>query len=91
MFRSGVGSVFEVVISDEKLHGFDLSEYEDNILSYKKNGRYVVNPNKIHPIIPEIKLPNTLMGLLISRLLFIRYHKLNNIVRTDIKDPNAKQ
>lgn len=91
MFRSRVSSVFEGVPYDEKSHDFDLSEYEDNTLDYKKNGRYVVNPNKIHPIIPEIKLPNTLMGLLISRLLFIRYHKLNNIVRTDIKDPNAKQ
>lgn len=91
MFRSRVGSVFEVVLNDEKLHGFDLSEYEDNTLYYKKKGRYVVNPNKIPPIRPEIKVPKTLFGLFISRLLFIRYHKLNNILKTAIKDANEKQ
>lgn len=91
MFRSRGGSVFEVVIKDEKIKVFDLSDYEDNILFYKKNGRYVVNPNKIAPIIPEIKLPKTLLGLLIKRLLLIKYHKLNNIAKTDIKEANEKQ
>ena len=91
MFRSRVGSVFEVVRNDEKLQGFDLSEYEDNILYYKKNGRYVVNPNKTPPIRPEIKVPKTLFGLLIRRLLFIKYHKLNKILKTDISDANEKQ
>ena len=91
MFRSKDVTCFEAIIINLKFHVIDLSEYEDDILYYKKNGRYVVKPNNIPPIIPEIKVPKTLIGLWINRLLFIRYQKLINIVKTDIRDPNEKQ
>lgn len=58
---------------------------------HRKNGRNVLNPNIIAPITPEIKIPKALLGLVIKRLLFIRYHKLNSISKTEINEKNEKE
>ena len=53
---------------------------------YKKNGRDVLKPNKSPSITPEINHMNVFLGLLIKRLLLMRYHRLTNICSNENKE-----
>jgi hypothetical protein len=45
----------------------------------------------MHPPTPENKNPIVLLGLLIIRLLFIKYQRLNKMSRNETKEPREKQ
>ena len=56
-----------------------------------KKARPGVNPNKMQPPTPPIKQHRVLLGLLIIRLLLIKYQRLNKISRSDNIEPREKQ
>jgi hypothetical protein len=45
----------------------------------------------MHPPIPENKNIIVLLGLVIIRLLFIKYQRLNTMSSNEVKEPREKQ
>lgn len=56
-----------------------------------KKGRNGVKPNNIHPVTLENNQHIVRLGLLIIRLLFIKYQRLKMMFRNEVKEIKEKQ